>query len=416
MRKLRWLLFFGLALAAAHATTGARAETSIGADDGKGFGMLCPQPQQMVIGISVLLEFEPGYGDAIKNLGILCTSRDDAWNWAGGTEERQKRSSPDLNKPAGPWMMCPQNTFISAIGVMRWVNAANQRVFAGLQLVCTHPGQQPVTVNPDFITNGTHAPSNFGSTELRCLPNGMEQASFLSGIHGRYAAGQAQFGDAAVTKLGIYCLADAPSVGGGVAAVDPQVIDTGILQTLPQGGAAVITKPQGQDFINPEINGNGVDFCLNWATNCGKPAADAFCRSHGFAESGGFTYLENRPPTFVIGDLKICNQPGCTRFTQIYCAAGSTQQAAAAAVPAPAPAGNQFTNPKGPNGLALYACTSVGSGNCGAAVAAQFCQRQGFAGAQQFSFDNKKLRAETLAGQVCSKKRCQVFEFINCRN
>ena len=85
MRKLRWLLFLGLALATAHATTGARAETSIGADDGKGFGMLCPQPQQMVMAIGVLLEFEPGYGDAIKNLTIMCTSRDDAWNWAGGT-------------------------------------------------------------------------------------------------------------------------------------------------------------------------------------------------------------------------------------------------------------------------------------------------------------------------------------------
>lgn len=250
MRKLSWLLFFGLVLATSHATT-ARAETSIGADDGVGFGMLCPQPQQMVIGIGVLLEFEPGYGDAIKNLSIMCTSRDDAWNWAGGTEVRQKNSSPDKNKPVGPWMTCPQNTFISAVGVMRWVNAANQRVFAGLQLACSKPGQQAVTINPPFITDGTHAPSNFASTELRCLPNGNEQASFLSGIHGRYAAGQAQFGDAAVTKFGVYCLADAPSVGGGVVAVDPAAIDAKALKTLPDPGLDGAAPDAAQGALKP---------------------------------------------------------------------------------------------------------------------------------------------------------------------
>jgi hypothetical protein len=85
--------------------------------------------------------------------------------------------------------------------------------------------------------------------------------------------------------------------------------------------------------------------------------------------------------------------------------------------PSPTPAGPQrFDDPKGPGGLRLYACTEVGGETCGKPVATAFCQAKGFARVGKLDTDNEKVKAETLGGEICSKKRCKVFEYIECRN
>ena len=49
-----------------------------------------------------------------------------------------------------------------------------------------------------------------------------------------------------------------------------------------------------------QVDGQLVDFCLRKAgetggTDCGGPAADAFCRQQGFATSVGFLIKPNAP-------------------------------------------------------------------------------------------------------------------------
>jgi hypothetical protein len=76
-------------------------------------------------------------------------------------------------------------------------------------------------------------------------------------------------------------------------------------------------------FQNPAVNGVRVDWCLFWARQCGKPAADEFCRRQGFTQSASFKVLNDQPPTFVIGSGQICREASCDGFSEIVCAGGS---------------------------------------------------------------------------------------------
>ena len=90
--------------------------------------------------------------------------------------------------------------------------------------------------------------------------------------------------------------------------------------------------PTDQVFAPPVWSKSGVtdcdnekcyrlDWCLNWEKDCGKPAADAFCRANGFPES--LFYLADpgvgTQPTMLIGTGQICNAPFCTAFQMITC-------------------------------------------------------------------------------------------------
>jgi hypothetical protein len=108
-----------------------------------------------------------------------------------------------------------------------------------------------------------------------------------------------------------------------------------------------------------------------------------------------------------------------------YCAAQPQDAAAPVVGSSPAapsvPPGTQptqthYENPLGPNGLRLYACTEVGGDTCGKPVAKAFCQAQGWAGADKYDTKNKKVQAETLSGQACTKNKCKVFDYIDCEN
>jgi hypothetical protein len=105
-------------------------------------------------------------------------------------------------------------------------------------------------------------------------------------------------------------------VAGGVIQQSGQVydqLDAGVLiEALPQAMVSPV-------FDNPLVNGIAVDVCLNWAQNCGQPAADAFCRSQGFAGSSNHAVTANAPPTFVIGDGVVCSEAYCTRLSSITC-------------------------------------------------------------------------------------------------
>jgi hypothetical protein len=72
----------------------------------------------------------------------------------------------------------------------------------------------------------------------------------------------------------------------------------------------------------PMFNGNRLDWCLKWSTDCGKPAADAYCKAQGYQTA--ITYeperrIGARTPTRLIGTGATCDLPYCDGFRQITC-------------------------------------------------------------------------------------------------
>jgi len=78
-------------------------------------------------------------------------------------------------------------------------------------------------------------------------------------------------------------------------------------------------------FKSPMMGNVPLDHCLTFGKNCGKPAADAFCRSQGFSQSESFS--EEMVATTRTPSGELCDQsfapnraPFCGRFTSVDCA------------------------------------------------------------------------------------------------
>jgi hypothetical protein len=71
------------------------------------------------------------------------------------------------------------------------------------------------------------------------------------------------------------------------------------------------------------------------------------------------------------------------------------------------------------NGNRLFACEKLDGDDCGKgdyrSIAKAFCAKNGFTNADDLDVDSKKVKAETLDGQFCSKNKCKVFDQIVCR-
>lgn len=101
---------------------------------------------------------------------------------------------------------------------------------------------------------------------------------------------------------------------------------------VPEGadGSTTPTPPAPppitQRFDFPTIDGYRLDWCLRWATACGKGAADAFCRKKDptwhAAKWEGDWKIGKRTPTKVIETGQICDQEFCDGFKYIQCVSG----------------------------------------------------------------------------------------------
>ncbi len=72
-------------------------------------------------------------------------------------------------------------------------------------------------------------------------------------------------------------------------------------------------------YQNPSIGGMRLDWCLNWSAKCGKPAADAYCRSRGSVGAVDFSQASGVGQTKLITG-RVCNGPTCAGFRHITCA------------------------------------------------------------------------------------------------
>jgi hypothetical protein len=82
------------------------------------------------------------------------------------------------------------------------------------------------------------------------------------------------------------------------------------------GLAEPAAAAQVRNFFSPEVGGTRIDACLGNG-NCGKAAADAFCRVQGYDRAMIFQ-RETFTTTKVIDSGKSCTG-ACTAFRQVKC-------------------------------------------------------------------------------------------------
>lgn len=170
--------------------------------------------------------------------------------------------------------------------------------------------------------------------------------------------------------------------------------------------AAEPAAAQDKTFNQPRYFDERLDWCLTWGTNCGKPAAVAFCNRRRFTDVVVFR-AENvgkSAPTRLIGSNQVCSgHDYCTAFAYITCTG-------------PIGSDRVFANPVW-KGNRLDVCLQWGS-NCGKPAADAFCKTKSFSESLHAAEDAKPGYATTrLIGtdQVCDKPFCRGFQQIICK-
>ncbi len=166
-------------------------------------------------------------------------------------------------------------------------------------------------------------------------------------------------------------------------------------------GASIIltslsVKAEEVIFDNPQVSGYGLDYCKEWGTQCGAPAADAFCQSEGYPRAKNFRFIKNNQKTRTIGGGQVCDGEMCSRITQITCQSPI------------------FDDPQ-VSGYGLDYCREWGT-NCGYPAATAFCRLEGFSKAISFKYIKGNQKTRTInGGQVCDGEMCSRINKITCQ-
>jgi hypothetical protein len=112
-----------------------------------------------------------------------------------------------------------------------------------------------------------------------------------------------------------------------IGAVSPtRLIGTGAVcdQDFCDGFKAITCYKASpmQVFQYPKYQGNRLDWCRDWSVGCGQDAAEAYCKSKGFAHAADFAEdsdIGASSPTRLIGTGAICDQDFCDGFESITC-------------------------------------------------------------------------------------------------
>ena len=91
---------------------------------------------------------------------------------------------------------------------------------------------------------------------------------------------------------------------------------------------ATASGAAGRSDFSPAWDEAPLEACLEVSGSCGKPAADAFCRANGYAESILFQRLPLQA-TRRLDSGQTCNLGACMGFRQIKCYSPSGELAGA---------------------------------------------------------------------------------------
>ncbi len=166
--------------------------------------------------------------------------------------------------------------------------------------------------------------------------------------------------------------------------------------------AALATPLQaGQErFNNPKVGKYALDYCRVWGKECGKPAADAYCRKRGYSKAIKFGVQKDKPPTRVIHGGKVCNEPYCDRISWVACLAKT------------------YDNPKlKGHKLPPYPldyCRDWGK-NCGKPAADAYCQSRGHTRSVSFKVKKDTPPTRVIRGRmVCDDAKCDLISSVTC--
>ena len=224
-------------------------------------------------------------------------------------------------------LMCPQGTAIKGVEVVA-IDNGGQVLVRYVQPRCLVISQEPsgAYLPTHAYVLGGGGPGDGSRTDSFDCPKG----EMANGVHGRSGA--------YLDRVGLTCApvpfvlgrpVTVPSIGkvdslpaqGGASAASaarlPPTTDTLQLGQIPQ-------RARGVTYNSPMIvaaNGQTVmlDFCREWGSACGKPAADAFCRLKGYPDASRFQISEDIGQTAIISSGAICADPSCDGFTKIQC-------------------------------------------------------------------------------------------------
>lgn len=83
-----------------------------------------------------------------------------------------------------------------------------------------------------------------------------------------------------------------------------------------------------------------------------------------------------------------------------------------------APQQQSYKPPITASGNRLFACEELDQDDCGKGdykdISLAWCQKQGYPKVKGYDVDSRKVKAEALDGQFCSKSKCKVFDTIAC--
>jgi hypothetical protein len=162
----------------------------------------------------------------------------------------------------------------------------------------------------------------------------------------------------------------------------------------------------GEEFTNPKIGKNRLDYCFSWQEGCGQKAADAFCVSKDYKKASDFTIAQGigaNTPTRTIGDNSVCDSAGCDGFMSITC-----EKAPLVFFKLPI-----YSEPE-VDGTRVDWCFGW-SKQCGKPAADAFCKLQGHKKATEFEKAVGVGPTRVLStGQLCDDPTCDGFKVVTC--
>ena len=169
-------------------------------------------------------------------------------------------------------------------------------------------------------------------------------------------------------------------------------------------GFAFVSNASAAHFANPKWYGYDLDWCRNFESACGQPAADLYCQKRGYPQSTAFQILPTvSVPTMTIGQNAICNPSvhRCDSFAYIDC-----QETV-----------KVFNYPVY-NGYRLDWCRQFEQ-ECGQPAAQQFCQKAGYTQVVAFGIQNQLTVPTMTVGSnaICNPAyhRCDSFSYVECK-